>query len=1111
MKKILSILCMATALPLSAQTTEISGLNEKQFDKFWRAESESPDYKISFKCDTAEIVAPKGFTLWRKEKMRGKVTVEYDACVVVEDGNPSDRLSDLNCFWMASDRKYPENLWKRESWRKGVFVNCYSLQMYYMGYGGNSNSTTRFRRYDGNEAGITDETARPSILREYTDKENLLEANRWYKIKIVNHDNKVSYYIDGKRLVDLRDPTPLTEGWFGFRTTQSRTRITNFRYEIKAEDNSIVPLHWVGDVPKTNKPVSFGIPFDKGEIKTNDIVALSTDKGERVEIDCYPMAYWPDGSVKWGAVSGVIPAGSEGLKFEKEKVSKSGFYTTFGAGEKGVKSDKKRKEGDKSLEIKESDNGFCISTGDVSAYISKSGNAIIDSLIYNNIKVGGAASLVASTQNTPSLENTESVSFKNYKSKVSEVSLERVGKQKATLRIKGTHTNLEDGREWLPFDMRLYFYAGSSQIGIVHNFIYDGEQTEDFIRSLGLRFEIPMRDEHYNRHVAFSCLGGGVWSEPVKPLIGRRILTLNGDKTWQKQQMEGKRIPAYDEFDDYNKKLIDNWASWDSYRLSQLTPDAFTVRKRANDNNPWIGTFSGNRADGYAFAGDVTGGLAVCLHDFWESYPSSMQIDGARTETATLTAWMWSSDSEPMDLRHYDNVAHDLNASYEDVQEGLSTPFGIAKTHSFTIDVKQGYKGKEIFARDAATVSANSRLMPTPEYLYSKRAFGVWSLPDRSTAFREKVEDRIDTYLDFYHNAIEQNKWYGFWNYGDVMHAYDPVRHEWRYDVGGYAWDNTELASNMWFWYNFLRSGDPKAWKMAEAMTRHTAEVDVYHIGPNAGLGSRHNVSHWGCGAKEARISQAAWNRFYYYLTTDERCGDLMSEVKDAEQKLYTLDPMRLAQPRSKFPCTAPARLRIGPDWVSYVGNWMTEWERTKNTEYRDKITSGMKSIQAMPNGLFTGPQALGFDPATCQISYEGDPEMQNTNHLLAIMGGFEVMNEVMCMVDMPEWEKLWLDHAINYKQKALTIGRNRFRVSRLAGYAAYKTMNEAKKKEAWIDLMTTLEHTPAPPFKIEKVLPPHVPAPKDECATISTNDAALWSLDAIYLMEVIPMDELIY
>lgn len=98
-------------------------------------------------------------------------------------------------------------------------------------------------------------------------------------------------------------------------------------------------------------------------------------------------------------------------------------------------------------------------------------------------------------------------------------------------------------------------------------------------------------------------------------------------------------------------------------------------------------------------------------------------------------------------------------------------------------------------------------------------------------------------------------------------------------------------------------------------MTRHTAEVDVYHIGPNAGLGSRHNVSHWGCGAKEARISQAAWNRFYYYLTTDDRCGDLMTEVKDADQKLYTLDPMRpgaTSQSVSLYgTCTSPHRSRL--------------------------------------------------------------------------------------------------------------------------------------------------------------------------------------------------------
>ena len=50
--------------------------------------------------------------------------------------------------------------------------------------------------------------------------------------------------------------------------------------------------------------------------------------------------------------------------------------------------------------------------------------------------------------------------------------------------------------------------------------------------------------------------------------------------------------------------------------------------------------------------------------------------------------------------------------------------------------------------------------------------------------------------------------------------------------------------------------------------------------------------------------------------------------------------------------------------------------------------------------------------------------------------------------------------------------------------------------------------HTPAPPFRITTILPPEVPSPLDECTSISTNDAALWSLDAIYMQEVIPKDE---
>ncbi len=1081
----LFIFCVLSS---KAQTGQPSALNSKDFNRYWTIESESPDYKLSFHGDTAEILAPKGLTLWRNEKMSGNVTIEYDACVM-DEGNSGDRLSDLNCFWMASDPKFPEDIMKRKKERNGIFANCYALQMYYLGYGGNSNSTTRFRRYDGNEQGITDQAARPAILREYTDPENLLKPNHWYHIKITNEGNRVCYYIDGKRLIDFRDANPLTSGWFGFRTTLSRTRITNFNYTCSNPDELPITLGWLGKTPDISTPVSFGVPFPQGKLYSTNSIKLSVNKnGENLPTDYWPLAYWPDGSVKWGGFAAVIPAntGKVSLEIEKKSTKKSTVSL---------------------VKLTKKDNHIVVNTGTITAYISGRNGALIDSLLYDNVKVGGQVHLVCTTQNEPSTDNTKQLVFNQFTSEVKRVEVERSGDVRTVVKVEGVHKSA-DGREWLPFVVRLYFYAGSDQIKMVHTFIYDGNQDNDFIRALGVRFDIPMREALYNRHVAFSCADGGVWSEPVQPLVGRETLTFKSERNLQQQQMEGKRIPAYEEFDKKGRFLLDNWASWDGFRLSQLTENSFSIRKRTSADRPWIGTFNGTRSDGYAFAGDVSGGLGIYLNDFWQSYPSSLEIENARSSEASLTAWLWSPEAETMDLRHYDTIAHDLDASYEDVQEGLSTPYGIARTHTLTIIPQKTYSGKEEFAAMAEALSTASPLMCAPEYLHQQRAFGVWSLPDSSTIFRAGIEERLAAYIDFYQKAIEQNKWYGFWNYGDVMHAYDPVRHEWRYDVGGYAWDNTELASNMFLWYNFLRTGSLDVWKMAEAMTRHTAEVDVYHLGENAGLGSRHNVSHWGCGAKEARISQAAWNRFYYYLTTDERCGDLMSEVKDSEQKLYTLDPMRLAEPREKYPCTAPARLRVGPDWLAYAGNWMTEWERTQNIDYRDKIIVGMKSIAALPNGLFTGNKALGFDPKTGIISYEGDPSIQNTNHLMTIMGGFEIMNELQEMIRLPEWNKTWLDHATHYKKKAWEISANKFRISRLLAYAAYYQRKPEWGKEAWNDLLRSQRGDTLQPFTTTKILPPEVPASIDENSNISTNSVATWSLDAIYMLETVPYDE---
>lgn len=887
--------------------------------------------------------------------------------------------------------------------------------------------------------------------------------------------------------------TGLTEHTFEFAKRISKATFSFAAMTLLCSNTTLaqIPLHWIGDTPRHNQPVTLGIPFQKGELGKKQTITLTADN-KHIPTDFRPLAFWADGSVKWGAVSAVVPANVTPTAniVPAQSIGKTGDVLA-----KTNVSETKQSHSATSV----------VNTGRMQVHLPSDGYNIMDSLILDGVKVAGAARIICSTQNHANSDMTENMAYTKFKSHIDNACVENEGDVRTCYKIEGRllPCNQSDGSAVGMFAVRFYLYKGSSEIKVVHTFTYTGDQDKDFINSLGIQIEVPMREEAYNRHVAFATQEGGVWAESVQPLSGRRVL--NNDPSLELQQVEGKRIADYSTFDEKNRHLLDNWAKWNSFRLSQPNDQGFSIQKRAHHNNSWIGTFTGSRAPGYAFVGDVSGGLGISLKDFWQSYPASLQIDSAATSTALLTCYMWSPDAPAMDLRHYDNVAHDLIASYEDVQPGMSTPYGIARTSIITLIPETYYPGKKAVSDIAEQCQDSPQLLPTAKYMHDKQAFGVWSLPDNSTPNRAKVEKQLTEYLDYFMSQQEQHHWYGFWNYGDFMHQYDPARHEWKYDVGGFAWDNTELGSNAWLWYSFLRTGRKDIWQAACAMTRHNSEVDVYHVGDMQGLGTRHNVSHWGCGAKEARISQAAWNRFMYYLTADERLGDLMTAVKDADQKLYTIDPMRLALPREKYPCTAPARLRIGPDWLAYAGNWMTEWERTGNIVYRKKIEAGMKSICKLPRGMFSGPGVLGFDPATGVLSWEGDKTMEHTNHLMTIMGGFEINHELMQLLPNKDWEKRWLEYCRDYQKKALEIDHNQFRVSRVKAYAAWKLNDKKMAEDVWKDMWTYSAKMQHYEFKSSRISAPQVPQSIDESPLTTTNDCALWSLEAIFMQEVIP------
>ena len=176
----------------------------------WRVELEKPGV-VEAKGGILSMDVPAGCTVWLRRELRGPVIIEYQATMI--RGGAKDRVSDLNCFWMASDARVR---------RSGAFADYNTLRGYYVGQGGNGNTTTRFRRYIG------DPVLRP-LLPEHDLKAPLLQANTPIKIRVVADGSRIQYSCDGKIVFDFHDPAPYTRGWFGFRTTFSRLEIRNFR------------------------------------------------------------------------------------------------------------------------------------------------------------------------------------------------------------------------------------------------------------------------------------------------------------------------------------------------------------------------------------------------------------------------------------------------------------------------------------------------------------------------------------------------------------------------------------------------------------------------------------------------------------------------------------------------------------------------------------------------------------------------------------------------------------------------------------------------------------------------------------------------------------------
>ncbi|MEO7309263.1 MAG: DUF6250 domain-containing protein [Chitinophagaceae bacterium] len=187
----------------------------------WIAE-QGKGSKVSIVNGAMDVEGTAGSTVWFDKSINAPMMIEYDA-TIIDSGGVNDRIADLNCFWLATDPANRDSFFANSKNRNGVFGIYDSLQLYYVGLGGHNNTTTRFRKYegDGNKPVLPE--------NDLSASEFLITPNQINHVKIVVYNQVIQYYRNDQLIYNIVDKTPYRSGYFGIRGTRNHTKVDNFK------------------------------------------------------------------------------------------------------------------------------------------------------------------------------------------------------------------------------------------------------------------------------------------------------------------------------------------------------------------------------------------------------------------------------------------------------------------------------------------------------------------------------------------------------------------------------------------------------------------------------------------------------------------------------------------------------------------------------------------------------------------------------------------------------------------------------------------------------------------------------------------------------------------
>ncbi len=372
------------------------------------------------------------------------------------------------------------------------------------------------------------------------------------------------------------------------------------------------------------------------------------------------------------------------------------------------------------------------------------------------------------------------------------------GPVRSLVRVRGTYRDA-GGNPLLDYSSYYWFYAGLPMVRLYHSVENNtpcplGEYEQISCMDIGSAGSVTFEDlslvlpANLGDHLSFEVGGQGA------ALSG----ALSGDLLLVQDSSGLDHWDHYRTLTDWDGKPLDTrprMQAYVSFRGYRTTLADAQVE-------------SGEQAPGWLRIQGEDGAWTVGVRDFWQNFPKALRAAPGGTVEIGLFPGEFGPSGYEFTLRAGEHKTHEVL---------LASGGGIPPTEPLLAQAPPSwYVGSGAFGRTALLDESD------------------W--PEHEAYLRYQLETApgYEEWMDWYPNlyaALESTDFYGIFDYGD-----------WPLDYEGYgvAPLNPKYHNGLGLWQQWARSGDIRWFTLAEAASRHVADIDILH--------TLHNPRHWSDG-----------------------------------------------------------------------------------------------------------------------------------------------------------------------------------------------------------------------------------------------------------------------